>query len=159
MCDCVSLYDILAFSLRRLRLRLQFRLLHLQVQLLPISRPLFRLHDQGSLPSGDRYGGYDTDQQMGAKRGVAAATGWSVGGRHLLSQRILRANDAIAVTCSPTPWGNISRLFGKSTACFILACNFRWVFLWQKGDKSQNQLEINVALVCTSLRAPLWLQK
>jgi len=127
MCDCVSLYDILlAASL----------LILLLLYLLP---PLSSAHGQDSLLSVDRYAGVGKGWP---KWGVAR--GWST---FVVSANFSRPNDAIAVTCSPTPWGNISRLFGKSTACFISACNFRWVFLWQKGDKSQNQLEINAAIV------------
>lgn len=71
---------------------------------------------------------------------------------HFSSLSLCRVNEAIAVTCSPTPWGNNSRLFGKSTACFIPPCNFRWVFLWrrQQATKAPNQLQINVANIFPS---------
>lgn len=135
MCDCVSLYDILLASSLLLLLLLSSS-----------------AHEQDSLLSGDRYAGLGVGGQAGRGRWANRWLGWLGWWLAWLATFVVSANferqdDAIAVTCSPTPWGNISRLFGKSTACFILACNFRWVFLWLKGDKSQNQLEINVAAV------------
>jgi len=93
MCDCVSLYDILT--------------------MLPPLSPLLT----ATLFSA-RYCWPRDRQKWNRSRNRGQRTEKR---RHLLSQRILRQNEAIAVTCSPTPLGNNSRLFGKSTACFIRA--------------------------------------